>query len=110
MRERIDQSADTDNSDEMELSLVGWRWLCAPSSIVTISCVRRVVRPEEDERGSLWPGQAMSLQVKQVLHHSKSLYQDILVFESTHLYGNILVLVDGVMQVTTERDEFLYNI
>ncbi|KAL7565842.1 hypothetical protein ACA910_007402 [Epithemia clementina (nom. ined.)] len=58
------------------------------------------------ERGSLWPGQAMSLQVKQVLHHSKSPYQDILVFESTH-YGNVLVL-DGVIQVT-ERDEFAYQ-
>mmetsp|Transcript_25536 Transcript_25536/g.53150 ORF Transcript_25536/g.53150 Transcript_25536/m.53150 type:complete len:114 (-) Transcript_25536:315-656(-) len=54
------------------------------------------------ERGTLWPGQAMSLQVEQVLHTSKSLYQDVLVFKSVN-YGNVLVL-DGVIQVT-ERDE-----
>lgn len=58
------------------------------------------------ERGVLWPGQAMSLQVKKVLDHHRSLYQDILVFESTH-HGTVLVL-DGVIQVT-ERDEFSYQ-
>lgn len=57
------------------------------------------------ETGSLWPGQAMSLQVEQILHHEKSMYQDILVFQST-TYGKVLVL-DGVIQVT-ERDEFAY--
>jgi spermidine synthase len=45
----------------------------------------------------------MTLKVKQVLHHEKSLFQDVLLFEST-TYGNVLVL-DGVIQVT-ERDEF----
>ena len=50
------------------------------------------------EWGSLWPGQAMSLEVEKVLHHSKSKYQDVLVFQSTN-YGNVLVL-DGVIQVT----------
>eukprot|EP00593_Proboscia_inermis_P005696 CAMPEP_0171322566 /NCGR_PEP_ID=MMETSP0816-20121228/115045_1 /TAXON_ID=420281 /ORGANISM="Proboscia inermis, Strain CCAP1064/1" /LENGTH=307 /DNA_ID=CAMNT_0011821083 /DNA_START=12 /DNA_END=935 /DNA_ORIENTATION=+ len=58
------------------------------------------------ERGVLWPGQAMSLQVKKVLEHRRSDFQDILVFESTH-HGNVLVL-DGVIQVT-ERDEFAYQ-
>lgn len=58
------------------------------------------------ERGSLWPGQAMSLQVEKVLHHTKSKYQDIVVFQSTN-YGIVLVL-DGVIQVT-ERDEFAYQ-
>jgi spermidine synthase len=58
------------------------------------------------ERGSLWPGQAMSLQVEEVLYHRRSLYQDILVFRST-TYGNVLVL-DGIIQVT-ERDEFAYQ-
>jgi spermidine synthase len=48
----------------------------------------------------------MTLQVKQVLYHGRSLFQDVLVFESTH-YGNVLVL-DGVVQVT-ERDEFSYQ-
>lgn len=58
------------------------------------------------ERGELWPGQAMSLQVKQVLYHGRSQFQDVLVFESTN-HGNVLVL-DGVIQVT-ERDEFAYQ-
>eukprot|EP00565_Helicotheca_tamesis_P000882 CAMPEP_0185737212 /NCGR_PEP_ID=MMETSP1171-20130828/29942_1 /TAXON_ID=374046 /ORGANISM="Helicotheca tamensis, Strain CCMP826" /LENGTH=307 /DNA_ID=CAMNT_0028408085 /DNA_START=339 /DNA_END=1262 /DNA_ORIENTATION=- len=58
------------------------------------------------ERGELWKGQAMSLQVSKVLTHHRSLYQDILVFESTN-HGNVLVL-DGVIQVT-ERDEFSYQ-
>lgn len=48
----------------------------------------------------------MSLQVKKVLFHETSLYQDVLVFESSH-HGNVLVL-DGVIQVT-ERDEFAYQ-
>ncbi|KAF9552169.1 spermidine synthase, partial [Agrocybe pediades] len=41
-----------------------------------------------------------------ILHVEKSLYQDVLVFES-ETYGNVLVL-DGVIQCT-ERDEFSYQ-
>jgi spermidine synthase len=48
----------------------------------------------------------MTLRVKKVLHHEKSKYQDVLVFESTD-YGMVLVL-DGAIQVT-ERDEFAYQ-
>lgn len=55
---------------------------------------------------TMWPGQAMSLRVKQILHVEQSKYQDILVFESTD-YGNVLVL-DGAIQAT-ERDEFAYQ-
>mmetsp|Transcript_16771 Transcript_16771/g.20936 ORF Transcript_16771/g.20936 Transcript_16771/m.20936 type:complete len:300 (+) Transcript_16771:129-1028(+) len=58
------------------------------------------------ERGILWPGQAMSLQVNKVLDHHRSSFQDVLVFESAN-HGNVLVL-DGVIQVT-ERDEFAYQ-
>eukprot|EP00980_Cylindrotheca_fusiformis_P006565 scaffold1384_cov116-Cylindrotheca_fusiformis.AAC.43 len=58
------------------------------------------------ERGMLWPGQAMSLQVKKILDHHRSDFQDILVFESEK-HGNVLVL-DGVIQVT-ERDEHAYQ-
>jgi spermidine synthase len=50
-----------------------------------------------------WPGQAMTLKVNQVLHHEKSKYQDVLVFESSD-HGMVLVL-DNVIQCT-ERDEF----
>jgi len=55
------------------------------------------------EISSQWPGQAMTLKVNRILHMEKSLYQDVLVFES-ETYGNVLVL-DGVIQCT-ERDEF----
>jgi spermidine synthase len=51
----------------------------------------------------MWPGQAMTLKVKKVIHHEKSQYQDVLIFESTD-YGTVLVL-DNVIQCT-ERDEF----
>lgn len=45
----------------------------------------------------------MTLKVNQVLHHEKSKYQDVLIFESSD-YGTVLVL-DNVIQCT-ERDEF----
>jgi hypothetical protein len=48
----------------------------------------------------------MTLKVKKVLHHEKSKYQDVLIFESTD-YGTVLVL-DNVIQCT-ERDEFSYQ-
>ncbi|KAL1960452.1 hypothetical protein VTO42DRAFT_7751 [Malbranchea cinnamomea] len=58
------------------------------------------------EVSEMWPGQAMNLRVKEVLHHEKSKYQDVLVFESTD-HGTVLVL-DNVIQCT-ERDEFSYQ-
>ncbi len=58
------------------------------------------------ERCVLWPGQAMRLEVKTVLHRERSAFQDILIFEST-TYGRVLAL-DGVIQVT-ERDEHAYH-
>lgn len=54
----------------------------------------------------MWPGQALSLEVEEVLHQEKTEYQDLLVFKSK-AYGNVLVL-DGVIQAT-ERDEFSYQ-
>lgn len=45
----------------------------------------------------------MTLKVNKILHVEKSLYQDVLVFESS-TFGNVLIL-DGVIQCT-ERDEF----
>ncbi|EGX44969.1 hypothetical protein AOL_s00173g70 [Orbilia oligospora ATCC 24927] len=58
------------------------------------------------EINEMWRGQAMTLKVEKILHHEKSLYQDVLVFKSTD-YGNVLVL-DNVIQCT-ERDEFSYQ-
>ncbi len=53
------------------------------------------------EISSQWPGQAMTLKVNKILHTEKSLYQDVLVFES-ETYGNVLVL-DGVITVHGAR-------
>ncbi|CUS24073.1 LAQU0S13e02674g1_1 [Lachancea quebecensis] len=53
-----------------------------------------------------FPGQGLALKVDKVLYHSKSEFQDILVFKSSS-YGNVLVL-DGIIQAT-ERDEFAYQ-
>ncbi|KAI9830873.1 MAG: putrescine aminopropyltransferase [Phylliscum demangeonii] len=58
------------------------------------------------EISDMWHGQAMTLKVKEVLHHEKSKYQDVLIFESTD-HGVVLVL-DNVIQCT-ERDEFSYQ-
>ncbi|CEM06927.1 unnamed protein product [Vitrella brassicaformis CCMP3155] len=58
------------------------------------------------EFGSLWPGQAMSLEIEEVLFRGRSKFQDVLVFKSK-TYGTVLVL-DGVIQCT-ERDEFAYQ-
>ena len=70
----------------------------------------------------MWPGQALSLRVKEVLFQAKSDFQDVLVraplsspclhahlpqvFESA-TYGRVLVL-DGCIQLT-QRDEFSYQ-
>ncbi|KAK1081585.1 putrescine aminopropyltransferase [Friedmanniomyces endolithicus] len=48
----------------------------------------------------------MTLKVNQIVHHEKSKYQDVLIFESSD-YGMVLVL-DNVIQCT-ERDEFAYQ-
>jgi spermidine synthase / saccharopine dehydrogenase (NADP+, L-glutamate-forming) len=49
----------------------------------------------------------MTLKVTKILHVEKSLYQDVLVFQS-ETHGNVLVL-DGAIQCT-ESDEFSYDI
>lgn len=54
----------------------------------------------------MWPGQAMSLKVEEVLFEGKSEFQEVLVFRSS-TYGTVLVL-DGVIQLT-ERDEHAYQ-
>ena len=58
------------------------------------------------EFGTMWPGQAMSLEVKKMLYEGRSKFQDVKVFESTE-WGKTLIL-DGVIQLT-ERDEFAYQ-
>jgi spermidine synthase len=58
------------------------------------------------EKNAQWPGQATSLEVKEVVHHEKTDFQDLLVFDSA-TWGRVLVL-DGVIQLT-ERDECSYQ-
>ncbi|KAJ8753005.1 hypothetical protein K2173_008740 [Erythroxylum novogranatense] len=54
----------------------------------------------------MWPGEAHSLDVKEIIYKGKSEYQEILVFESS-AYGKVLVL-DGIVQLT-ESDECAYQ-
>ena len=54
----------------------------------------------------MWPGQAMSLKIDEVLFRGKSDFQDVMVFQSAK-HGRVLIL-DGVIQAT-ERDEFSYQ-
>ena len=74
------------------------------------------------EFGTMWHGQALSLQVEEVLHQERSQYQDVngyrlwptsegglqVLVLKTVSYGNMLVL-DGAIQAT-ERDEFAYQV
>lgn len=53
-----------------------------------------------------FPGQTFGLEISQILHHSTSQYQDILIFKSA-TFGNVLVL-NGIVQCT-EKDEFAYQ-
>ncbi|KAI6657615.1 Spermidine synthase [Oopsacas minuta] len=58
------------------------------------------------EKNSMWPHQATSLEVSEVLASEKSKYQDILLFKN-QAFGTVLVL-DGAIQLT-EKDERVYN-
>ncbi|KAL4796942.1 putative spermidine synthase [Aspergillus venezuelensis] len=58
------------------------------------------------EASDLWPGQAMTLEVDEILHHEKSEQHDILLFKTTN-YGVVLA-IDGIIHCT-EYDEFFYH-
>lgn len=53
-----------------------------------------------------FPGQSFGLEIVEILHHSKSEFQDILIFKLA-TFGNVLVL-NGIVQCT-EKDEFSYQ-
>ncbi len=57
-------------------------------------------------RESLYPTYGQTFQVKKVLVHKRTPFQDVLLFESES-HGKVLVL-DGVVQLT-ERDEHIYH-
>ena len=58
------------------------------------------------EKNSQWPGQAMGLEIQEMLLEQKTKYQDLKVFQSK-TWGRVLVL-DGVIQLT-EKDEMSYQ-
>jgi len=58
------------------------------------------------EKNSQWPGQAISMEVEEVLFYTKSKFQDILIIKSK-AYGKVLIL-DGVINLT-EEDECAYS-
>eukprot|EP00659_Diplonema_papillatum_P012610 gene12610-19530_t len=59
------------------------------------------------ELSTMWPGQAQSLAVDEVLFHEKSEFQDVLVFKNKGPWGTVFAL-DGAIQVT-DKDEFSYH-
>ncbi|EFJ52441.1 hypothetical protein VOLCADRAFT_55771 [Volvox carteri f. nagariensis] len=58
------------------------------------------------ELSPMWPGQGLTLKIKEILYRAKSDFQDVCVFESESM-GTVLLL-DGVIQCT-DRDEFSYQ-
>lgn len=79
------------------------RMLLTPSSPQRLLCIKDGWFIESEV---MWPGQAMTLKVEEVLYEGRSDFQDVLVFRSA-TYGTVLVL-DGVIQLT-ERDEHAYQ-
>ena len=75
----------------------------SPSLVNGLDCI---VDGWFHERSPLWPGQSTSLQVTSILHHSRSQYQDILIFSSPS-HGPVLVL-DGAIQLTS-FDDYSYQ-
>lgn len=79
-----------------------WEWLSA--EFVHVTCLSHVVeiaieRANMDrlrngwftEECEIWAGQKLSLKVKEVLHHEKTLYQDILIFQRYVKYCSLML-------------------
>lgn len=71
-----------------------------------MDCESRIENGWFMEKNPQWAGQANCLEVKEVLHHERTKFQDLMVFDST-TWGRVLVL-DGVIQFTT-NDEMSYQ-
>lgn len=59
------------------------------------------------EVSTMWPGQAQSLQVDEVLWDKQSEFQHVYVFKNKGPWGTVFAL-DGAIQVT-DKDEFSYH-
>lgn len=79
---------------------------CDAEETAPLNCASLIENGWFMEKNSQWPGQANSLQVEEILLHTKTKFQDLMVFRST-TWGKVLVL-DGVIQLT-ERDEMSYQ-
>ncbi|CAN6461772.1 unnamed protein product [Victoria cruziana] len=78
---------------------------CADGSVAQ-NGIDTILQGWFSEMSPMWPGEAHSLKIEEILFQGKSDYQDVIVFKSS-TYGKVLVL-DGVIQVT-ERDECAYQ-
>ena len=66
----------------------------------------RIIKNWFSEICPMWPGRALSIEIKKELYSKKSKYQQIDIFETTNC-GKMLVL-DNIIQLT-EDDEFAYQ-
>lgn len=48
------------------------------------------------ETSPMWPGQATSFEIEEVLHHKKSKFQDVMVFKRWVLFSNTTLLAISV--------------
>ena len=58
------------------------------------------------EKNKQWPGQAMGIEIQEMLMEKRTKYQDLKIFQSK-TWGKVLIL-DGVIQLT-EKDEMSYQ-
>jgi spermidine synthase len=77
-----------------------------PHSNSTMDALKSTSSRWFSEISDMWPGQALSLEVEEVLFDEKSEYQHVQVLR-TRAFGTILVL-DGAIQATP-KDEFAYH-
>ncbi|KAL2543165.1 Spermidine synthase 2 [Abeliophyllum distichum] len=67
-------------------------------AVATAECISTIIPGWFSEISPMWPGEAHSLKVENILFQGKSDYQNVVVFQSS-TYGKVLVL-DGVIQLT----------
>ncbi|KAL8537907.1 hypothetical protein ACS0TY_000016 [Phlomoides rotata] len=93
------RASEPDNDAKCHSTVVsGWFSECRSSSEQDLK--------EVYFNNPMWPGEAHSVKVENILFKEKSKYQEVLVFQSS-AYGKVLVL-DGIVQLT-EKDECAYQ-
>lgn len=97
--EEADNNSNNNNGEAVSVEMGG-------SEKQQPNSVSSIIPGWFSEISPMWPGEAHSLKVEKILFQDKSLYQNVMVFQSS-TYGKVLVL-DGVIQLT-ERDESAYQ-